>query len=238
MDTSAGETIDPPACEGPGIAGQVVKVDGAPIGGAKLFLCGTVNGSETCNPRTTDGQGFFSFQTLDPGYNHIEVNATLAGIQAGTQFVGYSLAVDPSGTDCLDMGQIGLQELPAGDTVVTADGGVVQFGAVTLEFPPGCPVFPDYSGDGAVGGAEVEVAGAYWAPDGAVLAAAFHPFKAHCEAGVTVRVAAVAGLSGPTLLFNDLDHGGALEVGPMVPDGDGWVLEGAVPDLTWIWVVD
>jgi len=197
-----------------------------------------VNGSETCNPRTTDVQGYFSFQNLDLGYTHIEVNATLAGIKAGTQFVGYSLAVDPSGPGCVDMGPIVLQELPPGGVLVTADGGVVQFGDGTLEFPPGCPVFPDYSGEAAVGGAEVDVAEVYWAPDGAALAAAFHPFKAHCEAGMTVRVAAAAGLSAPTLLFNDLDHGDALEAGPMVPNGDGWVLENAVPDLTWIWVID
>ncbi len=245
VDTPAGEdtlvpedTDTPPTCEGPGLMGTVVKADGTAIGGAKLFLCGTVDGSETCNPRTADDKGYFSFQTLAPGYTHLEVNATLAGFQQGTQFVGYSLALDLSGPDCVDMGQIVLQELPAGEIVVTADGGVVQFGDLSLEFPPGCPVFPDFSDEGAIGGAAVDAAAAYWAPEGAVLAYAFHPFKAHCDAGVTVRVAAAAGLTAPTLLYNDLDHGGGYELGAMAPDGDGWVLENAVPDLTWIWVLD
>ena len=239
LDVPPGEeTVEPPVCEGPGITGRVVQVDGSPIGGAKLFLCGVVNGSETCNPRTADDQGIFSFQTLEPGYTHLEVNATLAGVQLGTQFAGYSLGVDLSGPECLDMGQIVLQELSGGDAVVTAVGGTVQIGSLTLEFPPGCPVFPDFSDQGDVGGAMVEVAAAYWAPDGAVLAAAFHPFKAHCPAGVTVRVDGSVGLAAPTLLYNDLDHGGALEAGAMMPDGEGWVLAEAVPDLTWIWVVD
>jgi hypothetical protein len=234
----AEETVDPPICIGPGIVGQVVTAAGAPISGAKLFLCGTVNGSETCNPRTADAQGYFSFQTLEPGYTHLEVNATLAGLQLGTQFVGYSLAVDLAGPDCLEMGQIVLQDLPAGDVVVTADGGVVEIGVMTLEFPPGCPVFPDFSDQAPVGGAMVDVEAAFWAPEGAVLAAAFHPLKAHCDAGVTVRVAAAAGLTAPVLLYNDVDQGGASEAGAMVPDGDGWVLEGAVPALTWIWITD
>ena len=154
-DSPAAEIVDPPPCEGPGVAGQVIQAEGGPISGAKLFLCGTVNGAETCSPRTADDQGFFSFQTLDPGYTHLEVNATLAGFRMEKLFVGYSLAVDPSGPDCLDMGEIVLQELPeGGENVVTADGGAVQIGALTLEFPPGCPVFPDFSGEAAVGGAE------------------------------------------------------------------------------------
>lgn len=232
------ETIEPPVCVGPGIVGQVVTAAGAPISGAKLFLCGTVNGSETCNPRTADAQGYFSFQTLEPGYTHLEVNATLAGLQQGTQYVGYSLAVDLAGPDCLEMGQIVLQELPAGDVVVTADGGTLQFGTLSLEFPPGCPVFPDFSDQAPVGGAAVDPAEAFWAPEGAVIAVAFHPFKAHCDAGITVRISAEAGLVAPTVLYNDLDHGGALELGAMAPEGGGWVLEGALPDLTWIWVID
>lgn len=232
------DTLGPPTCEGPGIMGQVVQEDGNPIGGAKLFLCGTVNGSETCNPRTADGQGWFTFQTLEPGYTHLEVNATLAGVGLGLAFAGYSLVVDPTGPDCLDMGQIVLPELPAGEIVVAAEGGVVTIGPLILEFPAGCPVFPDYSEQGEVGGALVDVAGAYWAPDGAVLAAAFHPFKGHCDPGTTVRVDGSAGLTAPTLLYNDLVHGGAEEVGAMTPDGDGWVLEAALPDLTWIWITD
>ena len=232
------DTYEPPTCEGPGIIGQVVQEDGNPISGAKLFLCGTVNGSETCNPRTADHQGWFTFQSLEPGYTHLEVNSTLAGVALGKAFAGYSLLVDPTGSDCLDMGQIHLPELPTGDTVVAAEGGVVTIGPLTLEFPAGCPVFPDYSEQGEVGGAVVDAAEAYWAPDGAVLAVAFHPFKGHCDPGTTVRVDGSVGLAAPTLLYNDIVHGGAEAVGAMTPDGDGWVLEAALPDLTWIWVTD
>ena len=242
-DSPMPDTIEPPACEGPGIMGQVVQVDGNPIGWAKLFLCGVVNGSETCNPRTADDQGYFSFQNLEAGYTHLEVNATLAGVQMGTLFAGWSLVVDPSGPDCLDMGEIVLQELPEGDDIVTADGGTIQIGPVTLDFPAGCPVFPDYSNQGKVGGILVEPADAYWAPEGAVLALALHPFKAHCDPGVTVRVdAASYEFAAPKLMYNDLIHGGAHDTGAMTyfaeADGDGWVLEAAVPDLTWIWIVE
>jgi len=238
-DTPPGiDTVESPPCEGPGLAGRVVRSDGSPIGGAKLFLCGVVGGSETCNGNTADDHGGFAFETLDPGYTHLEVNATLAGVQLGKLFAGYSLAVDPSGPECVDMGQIVLQELPGGETVITGDGGVIQIGAVTLEFPAGCPVFPDFSPQGDVGGAAVEVEEAYWVPEGAVMAVALHPFKAHCDAGVTVRVSADASFAAPVLLYNDLELGGAHEVGAMTADGDGWSLEAAVPDLTWIWVTD
>ena len=197
-----------------------------------------VNGSETCNPRTADDQGYFSFQNLEAGYTHLEVNATLAGVQMGKMFVGWSLVVDPSDPDCLDMGEIALQEMPEGDDVVTANGGTVQIGPVTLEFPAGCPVFPDYSDQGKVSGILVETADAYWAPEGAVLALALHPFKAHCDPGVTVRVNGTTGLAAPKLMYNDLIHGGAHDAGMMIVDGDGWIAEAAVPDLTWIWIVE
>ena len=237
-DSPMPDTVESPACEGPGIMGQVVQTDGSPIGGAKLFLCGVVNGSETCNPRTADDQGFFSFQNLEAGYTHLEVNATLAGVQMGTLFAGWSLVVDPSAPDCLDLGQLVLQELPVGDDIVTADGGTIQIGAVILEFPAGCPVFPDYSDQGKVGGILVEPAEACWAPEGAVLALALHPFKAHCDPGVTVRLDGTTGLAAPKLMYNDLAHGGAHDAGAMIADSDGWVAEAAVPDLTWIWVVE
>ncbi|MBM4371275.1 MAG: hypothetical protein FJ098_06450, partial [Deltaproteobacteria bacterium] len=233
------DATDPPPCQGPGLFGQVVQEDGTPIGGTKLFLCGVVNGAETCNPRTADASGRFSFQALAPGYTHLEVNATLAGIQLGTQFAGYSLQVDPSGPDCVDMGLITLPELPAGDAMATAAGGTVTAGPVTVELPAGCPVFPDFSPEAPVGVLLLDdPAAAYWAPPGTVLAVAFHPFKAHCAAGAAVRLDGTAGLAAPRVLYNDLLEGGATDAGPMVADRGGWVLEAAVPDLTWIWITD
>lgn len=226
---------DGPTCIPPGIIGRLMDDGGQPIAGGFLFLCGIVEGKDTCNRGETGADGRFVYQNLPPGFTHMEVNAALAGNKAGRIYAGISIQVSPeSESECRDLGDIPLPTLDPGPEVSSALGGSLDLGELNLEIPPGCPFFPDYQEQAQVSFGLVSPQQSWLFDQG--LAIAFAPFGATCEQGMRL-VADRDDFLGREVLVNDLDHGGLRSIGALTPDLDGKPAV-MLPFLTWVFLGD
>jgi hypothetical protein len=233
-DSKMSDLTVSPVCVPPGITGVVVDQNRAPIPAVRLFLCGIIDGKDTCSRGETDAQGYFAYQELSPGFEHMEINGALAGVAAGVRYGGLDVLVNTGGETCQDLGQIVLPEIAGDQMVVAAMGGEVDLGPAILRIPPDCLVFPDFQSEEVVAGAEVSLEDAFHSAPDDLLSLSLWPYGTICEQGMEL-VFKDPGLLGAQALANAVDHGGLISLGTLESSIDGPILRG-IPYLSWLYL--